>query len=634
MKRRFPAGCCALLLSASLSAQNTPPAAPQAAATASGAQDAAPHLPRSADRRNAAKIYLNAGKLFMAEKFEEAMRLYQQAADLDPSNRDYRLAIEVARNHAVTALVQSAAKARLRNDPAAARVALTRALNLDPHNVLVTQHLYELGDDALRFAPGESRPQTAVAIGGAVSIAPAPGLHNFHLHTNLRQVIAQVFQAYGLQATIDDSVRAQPIRFDIDDASFEQATSALNLLGTTFFVPLDSHRVLVAHDSRELRQQYTRLELETLHLSGLSATELTDITNLAKNVFQAQSATADATAGSITIRATPRSLDAFNRTIRDLVDGHSQVMLDVRMIQIAHTSQRTTGVQAPQSMSAFNVYAEEQSILTSNAALVQQIISSGLASANDPLAILGILIASGQVSSTLFSSGLAVFGGGLTESALSPGSATLNLNVNSSDSRQLDRIQLRLGDGEAGTLRLGSRYPIQISSYSSGLSSSSIAGLTTSGTSSSLAALLSSLTSSSAVVPQVEYQDLGFTLKATPNVMRNGSVALNLDLKIDALSGSSLDGNPILNSRSYSGLVSVKDGDAVVVASELDKSESRAVSGTPGIDDIPGLSATDSRDKQKNYATLVVVVTPHVVRGVQAAGHTPMLRIDRGEQGN
>jgi Flp pilus assembly secretin CpaC len=634
MKLRFPAGCCVLLLSASLSAQNTPPAAPQAAATASGTQDAAPRLPRSADRRNAAKIYLNAGKLFLAEKFEEAMRDYRQAADLDPSNRDYRLAIEVARNHAVTALVQSAAKDRLRNDPAAARVALTRALNLDPHNVLVTQHLYELGDDALRFDPSESRPQTSVEVAGATSLAPAPGLHSFHLHTYLRQVIAQVFQAYGLQATIDDSVRAQPIRFDIDDATFEQATSALNLLGTTFFVPLDSRRALVARDSRELRQQYTRLELETLHLSGLSTTELTEIVNLAKNVFQAQSATSDATAGSIAIRATPRSLDAFNRTIRDLVDGHSQVMLDVRMIQVAHASQRTTGVQAPQSMSAFNVYAEEQSLLTSNAALVQQIISSGLASANDPLAILGILIASGQVSSSIFSNGLALFGGGLTESGLAPGSASFSMNVNSSDSRQLDRIQLRLGDGEAGTLRLGSRYPIQISSYSSGLSSSAIAGLTTSGTSSSLAALLSSLTSSSAVVPQVEYQDLGFTLKTTPNVMRNGSVALSLDLKIDALSGSSLDGNPILNSRSYSGLVSVRDGDAVVVASELDKSESRAVSGTPGIDDIPGLSATDSRDKQKSYATLVVVVTPHVVRGVQAAGHTPMLRIDRGEQGN
>ena len=98
---------------------------------------------------------------------------------------------------------------------------------------------------------------------------------------------------------------------------------------------------------------------------------------------------------------------------------------------------------------------------------MQQIISSGLAAPGDTLAILGILLASGQVSSSVFSNGIALFGGGLTQSALAPGGATLNLNLNSSDSRELDQIQLRLGDGEAGTLKEGERYPIQTSSFSS-----------------------------------------------------------------------------------------------------------------------------------------------------------------------
>ena len=153
--------------------------------------------------------------------------------------------------------------------------------------------------------------------------------------------------------------------------------------------------------------------------------------------------------------------------MRDLLDGRSQVLLDVRLIQVAHTSTRNTGAQLPQTITAFNVYAEEQSILNANQSLVQQIISSGLASPNDPLAILAILIASGQVSSSLLSNGFALFGGGLTESALAPGTATLNLNLNTSDSRELDQIQLRLQDGEEGTLKMGEKYPIQTSSYSS-----------------------------------------------------------------------------------------------------------------------------------------------------------------------
>jgi len=633
LARTLSAALLAAVASCALAAQSPLPPAPQPAAASRKAESsAAPRLPRSSDRRRAAKAYLTAGKLFLAGKFEDAMRLYTKAAETDPSSSDYRLAIEVARGHAVSALVQSASQSRLKGDAAASRAALARALAIDPSNPLVTQHLYELGDDALRALPEPKPSVSAMQPGPAPAIAPSSALHSFHLHTDARQTLAQVFRSYGVETTLDDSVRFERVRFDIDNASFEQATSALAQLTTSFYVPLDEHRVLIARDSRELRQQYTRLELETLYLSGLSASELTDVANLAKNVFGAQTAVPNATTGSLTVHAAPRSLDAFNRTVRDLLDGHSQVLLDVTLVQVAHNNQRTTGIQAPQSMSAFNVYAEEQSLLNANSTLVQQIISSGLASADNPMAILGILIASGQVTSTLLSSGgIATVGYGLTWTGLVPGSTTMNLNLNSSDSRQLDRILLRVADGEAGTLRLGSRYPIQTSTYSSATNSSAIAGLTTSGTSSTLSSLLTSLTSStSSLTPQIEYQDLGFTLKATPNVMRNGRVALNMNLKIDALSGTSLNGNPILNNRAYEGIIQVNDGDAAVIASELDRSETRSISGTPGIDEIPGLSATADRDKQKSYSTLVVIVTPHVVRGPQSAGHTPALRIDRG----
>jgi type II secretory pathway component GspD/PulD (secretin) len=130
-------------------------------------------------------------------------------------------------------------------------------------------------------------------------------------------------------------------------------------------------------------------------------------------------------------------------------------------------------------------------------------------------------------------------------------------------------------------------------------------------------------------VPQVEYQDLGLTLKATPSVMRNGDVALNIDMKITALAGSSINGNPILNSRAYSGVVTIKDGEPMVVISELDKNQSNAISGTPGVSDIPGLNDVSDKTIQQNYASLLMVMTPHVIRGSQIAGHSPMMRVEK-----
>jgi Flp pilus assembly secretin CpaC len=288
-------------------------------------------------------------------------------------------------------------------------------------------------------------------------------------------------------------------------------------------------------------------------------------------------------------------------------------------------------VVPPQQITVFNVYSEEQAILNANQALVQQIIASGLAAPGDTLAILGILLASGQVSSPIFQNGIALFGGGLTLSGISTQPATINLSLNSSESRELDQVQLRLSDGEEGTLKTGMRYPITTSQYSNlGGIGQNIPGLTSAGSSSSLSSLLSSLSSTTSTIPQIEYQDLGLTLKATPRVIRSGEVALTMDLKITALGAASLNGVPVINNRSYSGAVSLKEGEGVVVVSEVDKEESHAISGTPGLSEIPGLNNITGKDVGKNYASLLIIITPRVVRGTQAAGHSPMMRVERG----
>jgi hypothetical protein len=333
------------------------------------------------------------------------------------------------------------------------------------------------------------------------------------------------------------------------------------------------------------------------------------------------------------MRAPQSQLDAFNITLQSLMDGRSQILLDVKLIQIAHNSTLNTGVTPPQQVTAFNVYTEEQSILNANQDLVQQIISSGLAAPGDTLGILAILLASGQVSSSLLQNGVLLFGGGLTLSGLSPKPFTANFNLNSSDSRELDQFQIRLGDGEDGTLKSGTRYPIETSSFSSvGASNLNIPGLNTPGSSSDLSSLLGSLGGATPNIPMIQYEDLGLTLKATPSIMRSGDVALKIDMKISALAGTSINDVPVLANRAWAGVVTVPQNQAVVVATEMDKTESRAISGTPGLSEIPGLNNITNKDTQKNYSTLLIVITPHVVRSPRKSDHTNMVRIERNFQ--
>lgn len=634
---RWASVCTATLLlavfpgsmQAQLTAATRAQAAKPAAAGAHPAKKSKPaKLPSRKARRRAAKIYLQASKLFLASKFRAARLGFEKAAALDPSNPNYRQAALVARNHEVTALIQTAAKDRLVGNQPGSRAALLRAYRLDPKNIEVNEHLDQLGADIARAQQQPLYAKVANSLGGPIQLEYSKARHNFHIRTNERQVIRQVFKAYGVEAMIDSSVGATVVQMNLGDADFQQAAHALGLITDSFYVPLDAHHVVVARNTQQNRQRFMRLDLETVYLPGLSKDTMTEVTNLAKTVFSAQQVAPNATNGTITLRAPQTDLNAFNATMRQLLDGSSQVLLDVRLIQVAHSNQRNTGVVPPQAISAFNVYAEEQQILNANQALVQQIISSGLAAPGDTLAILGILLASGEVSNPLFSNGFALFGGGITQSALAPGKATAHFNLNSSASRELDSVVLRLGDGQQGTFKVGSRYPIETSSFSS-LSGSvpTIPGLNTAGNSSNLNSLLSQLSTNVPNIPQVQYQDLGLNLKVRPKVMRNGDVALSLDLKLDALGGGSVNGLPILNNRSYTGVVMLRQGGAAVLAGDLSLSQSRAISGSPGLSELPGMNNVTGKNVNRNYATLLIVITPHVIRGTQAAGHSPMFRV-------
>lgn len=611
-----------------------PPAAASPAAQSSASQQESETVPvKSGNRRQAARLYLSGSKLFKDEQYEQAMGDYQQAATLDPSNSNYARAVEIARSHAVTALIQTAAKAQTQGDITRAVAALRHAQQLDPNNAEVAAHFTQFAGAAVPSQSNSLYDGAAGNVGRAPVLEPTSNIQSFHLKMDRRQLIVQVYKGYGIDASVDQSVSPKLMRFDIDDATFDQAVNALDLITGTFEVPLDPHRVVSAANTGQNRQQFLRQETETLYLPGVAPAEMTELTNIARNVFAIQQVNPEPTAGTITLRAPSETLNALNATMQDLVDGDSQAMLDVHIIQLARSKERNLGLQLPQQVTAFNVYTEEQAILNANQALVQQIIASGLAAPGDTLAILGILIASGAVPNSIFSNGFALFGGGLTLSGLSTGPATLNFSLNSSDSRELENIRLRLADGQDETLMSGTRYPIQLAYYSGLVATGvNIPGLTSAGTSSGLSSLLSNLSQPSLQIPQVEYQDLGLTLKATPKIMRSGDVALTLDLKITSLSGAFLNQNPILNNRSFSGVVTIKEGVGAILVSELNSNESRAISGTPGLSEVPGLNYASSNDVQENYATLLIVLTPHLIRGQQPAGHTPMLRIERATQ--
>lgn len=582
-----------------------------------------------ADRNKAEKIYLDGAKALEHDDLAAAERDFKRAASLDPGNRNYSISVEIARQHLATQLIQQADKARLLGNQAAWRAKIKQAYLLDPRNPMVAQHIDELADDALARTDN-NRPEEDIG-SAPVHLDPLAEKHSFHLHTSAPQVLRQVLAAYGITPAVDSSVNTQAVRFDVDNVGFAQAAQMLRLATDTFFVPLDPKRVLVAQDNKKNRTKYERQIMETVYLPGLTTTEMSDMGNIARNIFDAKETVVQSDNNTMTVRAPESSLHALNSSLTEMLVGHSQVLLDVRVYEIDKSRTSNIGIQLPQQTTVFNVPSELKTVLQNNQALIQQIISSGLAQPGDYAAILGILIASGQLSNTILTSPFALFGGGLTLSGLVLGQVSGNLLLNSSDTRSLDQVQLRVEDQQDATFRSGTRYPIVTSSYSSLTPSSlSIPGLSTPGLSSALSNLgvnLSALSSAGQTIPQVQYEDLGLTLKATPRIQLDRDVDLKMDMKIESLTGQSLNGNPVLSSRQYTGIISLHPGDSALLVSSLSRQQSNSISGLPGLSELPGFQSTTNKQAQYDTTNLVIVITPRITRmsHTKAAGRLLLL---------
>ena len=457
--------------------------------------------------------------------------------------------------------------------------------------------------DASKNVPEMNLSSDRRAASDSPDLVPQNGERSFHLRADKRSLITHVLNSYGLRATVDPSVSGQSIRFDTDEVDFANAAELLKLATDTFFVPLDSESVIVVADTPENRTKFERRVMRTFYFPGLKSEELTDMRNIARNVFGAEQSLMEPLKGTLTVRAPEPTMDALGQTYAELLGGRSVLQIDVRLYEIDKTKATNVGVVLPTSTTVFNVLSEINSILKNNASLVDELLKEDPSLAGNYEAILAALIASGALTGTVFNSPFAVFGGGLTKTGLDLGGLSVNMLLNSSDARSFDQQVLRVLDQEEATIRSGKRYPIMTSSFSS----------------------LASSSSSSGTIPQFQYEDLGLTLKVTPHLELSGEVSLNLDMKITSLAGTSLNNIPILANRQYSGVISLALGDTATLVSELSRQESLDITGVPGLSDLPGLSGTTNRKDTRDIMELALVITPHLVRWTHQALAGPML---------
>jgi hypothetical protein len=554
-------------------------------------------IPSRKDLKEAKHAFSKAMSLQKSKRTDQAFDEFRNASRLDPTNIGYLTARELMRQELVSNHIKAGNDDLGKGKQIEALAEFRNALSLDPQNDFAQQRLHDaIGE----WAPAVKEAPRVLASVDEIQVSPDPGRHDFHYRGDSRGLMTQIASSFGVGADLDESVVSRHVRFDIDNVDFFTAMHAAGEVTKTFWTSLEERRILVASDSPENHRQFDQMGLRTFSVpSATTLTEVTDVVNLLRNLFEIRFVTPDVHNGTILIRAQQNVLEAATKFMEGLDTWRPQVMLDVQVFEISHTFARDVGIQIPNQ---FQLATIPGSVLTQ----LQSLLVSGQLTATTLAAALAVL--SSQYP--IFANPVATFGGGKTTEALSLGTLTASLALNESSVSDLEHLTLRVSQGNDATFHLGSRYPVLTSSYSATVNTGSLSQSLGSGATSALNGLLGGL----GAIPSFSYEDLGLSVKAKPSVNGNSDVGLQFELQFRTLSGQSVNGAPIISNREYKGSITLTEGEPAVVVGALSRSDAQNLTGIPGFGAIPGVNLlTGQSSKQENDDELLITITPHVI---------------------
>jgi type II secretory pathway component GspD/PulD (secretin) len=439
-----------------------------------------------------------------------------------------------------------------------------------------------------------------------IELAPSAGRRNFHYRGETRGLIQEIARAFAVKAVLDESVPSRPLRFDLEGADFSTAMRLATLMSKTFWTPLSSSEMLVAADTAENRRQFERMAQRSFYLSeAASPKEVTELGGLLRTLFEVRFLSLQPEARMLQVRAPQPVLDAVTRFLGALEDGRPQVEMNVELIEVGHTARRELGTELPLRFQMLNLPSAALALAAdpSITDLINQLIQSGGINQGNNAAVAALLAQLRTSPNSLLGQPIATFGGGSTLFGVLIPPATAHLDFNETRVSILENASLRAAEGDAATLKVGTRYPILNATFAPILNSADLTQVIQNN-------------SFQAPFPSFQYYDLGIVLKATPHV-HSGSddISLQLDLQVSALGSQSLNGIPLLSNRQYTGAITLKDGETAVVAGTVSRSEQRILAGLPGLGRIPILGRLTANETGEHTVTeLVVLIRPRVVR--------------------
>jgi general secretion pathway protein D len=543
-----------------------------------------------------AKSLYNKGKDSEArQNYEQAYDLYKQAYDLKPGDLTYRSAFERLRFLAGASHVHRGQLLREAGQLDAALAEFQKAVEIDPSSAIAQQeinHTKQMIDAAKAAGPKAAAPpptglqKRLAEAGGPVELATISNTPiNLKITEDSKVIYETVGKLAGINVLFDPDYTSRRIKIELNNVSLEEALEIIALESKTFWRPVTPNTIFVAADNPAKRKDLEQSVIKTFYLANLSQpTELQDVVNAMRQILEISRIQPLPSQGAIVVRGTPDQIALAHKLVGDLDKAKPEVIVDVAVLQINRDKSKTLGINPPTSATV----ALQNNVTSTN-----------------------------TTPNTTTSNNIGVNTGGLNGTSGTPNQLNLNQinNLNATDftitipqatatalfsdnsTKLIQKPQIRAVDGQKASLKIGDRVPVATGSFQPGIGGVGINPL---------------------VNTQFQYLDVGVNIDITPKVHANGEVTLKVTMDISSVTGTSNIGGisqPVIGQRKIEHEVRLKEGEVNMLGGMLEDSQTKSLTGIPGLAQIPilkylfGQSTTDHSETET-----VFVLIPHVVR--------------------
>jgi general secretion pathway protein D len=543
-------------------------------------------LPAAADK---AKSLYNKGKDAEArQNYEEAYENYKQAFDLKPKDLAYRAAYDRIRFLAGASHVHRGQLLREAGKLQEALAEFQKASEIDPSSFIAQQELrrtQRLMDSANVPAPRaavpsglEKRVQEAQ---GPVDLAPISNVPiTLKLTEDTKVIYETVGKLAGINVLFDPEYTSRRVKIELNGVTLEEALGIIALESKTFWRPVTPNTIFVAQDNPAKRKDLEQSVIKTFYLANLSQpTELQDVVNALRQILEISRIQPLPSQGALVVRGTPDQIALAEKLVGDLDKSRSEVIVEVAVMQVSRAKTRNLGINPPTSATVAlqeNINTVPSSTNNGTTSNTSNTSSSGTNSIN--------LNRLGNLNATDFTV------------TIPPATATALFS--DSSTKIIQNPQIRAVDGQKASLKIGDRVPVATGSFQPGIGGVGINPL---------------------VNTQFQYLDVGVNIDITPRIHAGREVTLKVMMDISNVTGQSNIGGisqPIIGQRKIEHEIRLKEGEVNLLGGMLEDSQTKSLSGIPGLSQIPilrylfGQTNTEHRENE-----IVFALIPHIIRG-------------------